>query len=56
MSNTSSFDSREVREREGILELEEEIESEVVMKEFYYEKRKVKEEFSFFKKSKNKIV
>uniref|UniRef100_A0A803LV17 Uncharacterized protein n=1 Tax=Chenopodium quinoa TaxID=63459 RepID=A0A803LV17_CHEQI len=54
-SNSSSPDSREVREREGIPELEEETESEVSKEPYYYDKKKVQEEFSF-PKSKNKTV
>lgn len=52
-SSTSSPDSREVREREGIPDLEEETESEVI-REVYKEKKK-QEDFSF-PKSKNKKV
>ncbi|CAO2834506.1 unnamed protein product [Amaranthus hypochondriacus] len=54
-SNTSSPDSREVREREGIPELEEETESEVIKEPYYPDRKKVKEEVSF-PKSKNKTV
>uniref|UniRef100_A0A803LK25 DUF632 domain-containing protein n=2 Tax=Chenopodium quinoa TaxID=63459 RepID=A0A803LK25_CHEQI len=54
-SNSSSPDSREVREREGIPELEEETESEVSKEPYYYDKKKVQEEFNF-PKSKSKTV
>ncbi|KAL2892947.1 Nitrate regulatory gene2 protein, partial [Bienertia sinuspersici] len=54
-SNTSSPDSREVREREGIPELEEETESEVSKEPYYYDKKKVSGEFSF-PKTKSKTV
>ncbi|KNA24505.1 hypothetical protein SOVF_015010 [Spinacia oleracea] len=55
-SNSSSPDSREVREREGIPELEEETESEVSKEPYHYDnKKKVQEEFSF-PKNKNKTV
>ncbi|GMH21606.1 hypothetical protein Nepgr_023448 [Nepenthes gracilis] len=52
-SNTSSPDSKEVREREGIPDLEEETENELI-KESYAEKMKVKNDVDMLHTNKNK--
>lgn len=49
-STTSSPDSKEVREREGIPDLEDETEQEVVVKEFQKEKKKLNEDVNIYPK------
>ncbi|GAB4862086.1 hypothetical protein Ancab_037339 [Ancistrocladus abbreviatus] len=54
-SNTSSPDSAEIREREGIPDLEEETESEVIKESSGIgDKKKVQEDFNRFYRDKNK--
>ncbi|GAB2270360.1 hypothetical protein Dimus_005263 [Dionaea muscipula] len=53
-SNSSSPDSKEVREREGIPDLEEETENEVVRESFRQEKGRVDESLNSFYRNRNR--